>query len=114
MWRSNFYGGFHNNFRWIKSILGVSTLFKAHNNIIPWGKETLAARARFRDARTHAQVLAQASEPTFLRGVLGGLELSKRRRVEDKMCVSDASSAFGARSPREPKVFTPKTEPPRL
>lgn len=44
----------------------------------------------------------------FERRVQRGLELSKRRQVEDKMCASDASSAFGARRQREPKAFTPE------
>lgn len=74
---------------------------------------SLAAHAQLQNARTHARTgpgTGKWASP-FERRVNGGLELSKRRRVEDKMCVSDASSAFGARSQRELKFFTPKTEP---
>lgn len=71
---------------------------------------TLAAHARLQDARTHARTGPGTSEwaNLFERRVQGGLELSKRRQVEDKMCASDASSAFGARRQREPKAFTPE------
>lgn len=58
-------------------------------------------------ARKHRSWHKRVGQP-FGEACPGGLELSKRRQVEDKMCASDASSAFGARRQREPKAFTPE------
>lgn len=58
-------------------------------------------------ARTYRSWHKRVGQP-FWEACPGGLELSMRRQVEDKMCASDASSAFGARRQREPKAFTPE------